>query len=254
MKTKIFLTFFLIVILMFSLSSCYINIMKIGDIPTISYFTIGEEEYVKQEILKCRDVESVEFERRSDYPEDDAYSIYVYLTNNRFIYFEGVEFARFKSDSGRWPIVLCQINDLLLIEQIFEPLSLPTQKSTIKYVSSFHCCTEIKYLSKIMRNMNTKNIISIINNIDYVYDYINSLPELYDNTSEYIYFDGEYNQEMKIPKELENDVPFSIIEQKEYYNSTLKVLRTYEKRYKFYKMPLEVAQKKYPYANLKTDF
>ena len=123
MKTKIFLTFFLIVILMFLLSSCYINIMTIGDIPTISYFTIGEEEYVKQQILRCKNVESVEFERRSDYPEDDAYSIYVYLTNNRFISFSDIELYHFKSSRGKWPQTLLQINDFVPIVQYFKPVS-----------------------------------------------------------------------------------------------------------------------------------
>lgn len=80
------------------------------------------------------------------------------------------------------------------------------------------------------------------------------MPELPDNTPEHIYFDGIYDQDLQIPKELENDVPFSIIEQKKYYNSYLKISRTYEKRFKFYKLTVEDAQKRYPYAKLKTDF
>lgn len=71
--------------------------------------------------------------------------------------------------------------------------------------------------------------------------YFGSLPK-------YTYFSANYNSELKIPEELQNEIPVSIIRRGEYYNCT------YEEGYKFYKMPLEVAQKKYPYANLKTDF
>lgn len=249
MKRKSFLIFFSIFALMLSLSFCFV-----GDIPIISYITIGEKEYVKQKILKCKDVESVEFERRSDYQEDDAYSIYVYLTNNRFISFADIELYHFKTDTGRgWPKTLLQINDLVPIVQYFEPLILQPQESTIKYVGSFKGWVPINLLSKLMQKK-INNITNIINSIDYVYDYIDSLPELPDNTPEHIYFDGSYDQDLQIPKELENDVPFSIIEQKKYYNSCLKISRTYEKRFKFYKLTVEDAQKRYPYAKLKTDF
>ena len=174
-------------------------------------------------------MESVEFERRSDYQEDDAYSIYVYLTNNRFISFADIELYHFKTDTGRgWPKTLLQINNLVPIVQYFEPLILQPQESKIKYVCSFKGCMPINLLSKLMQKK-INNTINIINNIDCVYDYINSLPELPDNTPEHIYFDG-------------------------YYNSYLKISRTYEERFKFYKLTVENAQKRYPYAKLKTDF
>lgn len=47
---------------------------------------------------------------------------------------------------------------------------------------------------------------------------------------------------------------FQLLNKKKYYNSYLKISRTYEKRFKFYKLTVEDAQKRYPYAKLKTDF
>lgn len=233
---------------------CFIVVkLFASDIPFFKSLFMGDEEYVKQELLKCKDVESVEFERRSDYPEDDAYRISVYLTKNRFISFADIELYHFRSTTGRWPQTLLQINDLAPIVQYFKPRDFLSDYK-IKYVCSFRGWVPIKFLPELTKNKELNNIINIINNIDYVYDYINSLPKVPDNTPEHMYFDGDYDKEMKIPKELENDVPFSIIEQKEYYNSTLKVLRTYEERYKFYKMSVEDAQRKYPYTNFKTDF
>lgn len=245
MKKTIFLIF---------LATVLCSTLVASDIPFFKSLFMGDEEYVRQEILKCKDVESVEFERRSGYQEDDAYSIYVYLTNNRFISFADIELYHFKTDTGRgWPKTLLQINNLVPIVQYFEPLILQPQESTIKYVGSFKGWVPINLLSKLMQKK-INNITNIINSIDYVYDYIDSLPELPDNTPEHIYFDGSYDQDLQIPKELENDVPFSIIEQKKYYNSYLKISRTYEKRFKFYKLTVEDAQKRYPYAKLKTDF
>ncbi|MCQ2594741.1 MAG: hypothetical protein MJ196_05710 [Treponemataceae bacterium] len=210
-------------------ASIYIFTLSASDIPFFKSLFMSNEEYVKQQILKCKDVESVEFEKSSDYPEDDTYDIYVYLTNNRFISFSGIELYHYKSAIGRWSPVMLQINDLMLVKQAFEPVVLSAGPK-VEYVCSFTICTEIRFMSELTKKKELNNIINIIGNIDYIYDYINSLPKLPADTPNFVYFNGDYDKEMEIPKELENDVPFSIIEQKEYYNSTFKFLRKYEER------------------------
>ena len=140
----------IILLILFAAVLC--TVLTANDIPFFKSLFMSNEEYVRQEILKCKDVESVEFERRSDYQEDDAYSIYVYLTNNRFISFADIELYHFKTDTGRgWPKTLLQINDLVPIVQYFEPLILQPQESTIKYVGSFKGWVPINLLSKLMQ-------------------------------------------------------------------------------------------------------
>lgn len=144
-----------------------------------------------------------------------------------------------------------QINDLVPIVQYFKPVSLPPTNKPIEYKSSAKGFIEIKYLPELIQEKKLTNILEIIDNIDYLYDYFKSLPDFckyFGSLPKYTYFSANYNSELKIPEELQNEIPVSIIRRGEYYNCT------YEEGYKFYKMTVEEAIKKYGYKSLKTDY
>ena len=57
----------------------YIFTLSASDIPFFKSLFMGEEEYVKQEILKCKDVESVEMKVSYHDEDDKNYNIFIYL-------------------------------------------------------------------------------------------------------------------------------------------------------------------------------
>ena len=90
-----------------------VSTFAVGDIPFFKSLFMGDEEYVRQEILKCKDVENVKFEIA--YKDDDSlfYDIHVYLTKHRFLSFNWVNLGFYKSSQTNLGdyIRLVQIND-----------------------------------------------------------------------------------------------------------------------------------------------
>ena len=240
MKKIIFLMLFTVV---------FCSALIAGDIPFFKSLFIGDEEYVRQEILKCKDVESVEIQLGFHDYDTRNYNIDVYLTNNRYIKFSDVQLGYFiNNDSAQGvSIGICQINDLCPVEHCYD-VGLYDLDSILYYIELK--VLETKLLQRIASQLKIENILDIINNIDEVYSFISNLPELPVGESffnKFKSFDYKYNEplENQIPKELKNDIPFSIIEKHTYK------LGTYESGYKFYKMSVDRAIKEDSYGNLK---
>lgn len=235
MKKNLFILLFA-VIFIFTLSA--------SDIPFLKSLFIGDEEYVRQQILKnCKDVESVELLPRASNENDDIYYIHVYLADNRYIQFAG-QLHRFISDSSsRFPFCILQVNDLCPIDHKFEVGY--HDYDYINYIAMEYF-VYIKLLKKIVPQLKLNNMLDVVNNIDDIYSFISDLPEL---PAENLIcsFDYEYNKslETQIPEEAKNDVPFLLIEKKEHKRGT------YEEGYKFYKMSVDRAVKENGYGNLK---
>ena len=228
MKKRIILVIFAII-----LSST----LAASDIPFFKSLFIGDEEYVRQEILKCKDVEKVELERRAMYQDDDIYRIHVYLSNHRYIQFSG-QLYHFVSD-----MTIIQINDLHPVEQFFIVRHYDFGNEFFRVENHL---LETKLLKKIAHQLKVDNVLDIINNLDTVYSFISELPELPDGEFFYIKnFDYKYREplENQIPEELKNDIPFSILEKN--------IDGTYESAYKFYKTSVDRAGKEFGKDNLK---
>lgn len=231
---------FLIIYIAFLCSALTAN-----DIPFFKSLFIGEEGYVKQEILKCKEVEKVELERRANDENDDIYRIHVYLSKHRYIQFSGLLY-RFKSDDkSRFPMIIFQINDLHPIEHCFD-VGRYDPDSIFYHIQ--RNALEVRLLKRIVPYLKIENMLDVINNFDEVYSFISKLSELPPEESFYIkHFNYEYNKtlESQIPEELKNEIPFSIIQKEEYDRGT------YESAYKFYKTTIGRAVKEFGYVNLK---
>lgn len=222
-------------------------------IPLIKSLTIGNEEYVRREIMKCKDVEYVEVIPRNMYRGDDLYMIYVYLTDNRYIAFADVFLECFldNKEIKGISILLWQINDIFPVEQEYYLKGL--DKNTGHYVASLNGGLEI---NKMFQNINFNNnsIPEIINNFDTVYSLVMDLSELPLKTSVVQYFDVIYEDKAIFPEEFENEVSFSILEQHEnnyFFDKTVKI---FEERYKFYQMPVERALSEFKITDLKSEY
>ena len=228
MKKAIFLMIF---------TTVFSSALVASDIPFFKSLFMGDEEYVRQELLKCKDVESVELERRNMYRDDDIYSIHVYLLNHRYIQFSG-QLYHFVSD-----MTILQINDLHPVEQCFIVRNYDFGNEFFRVENN---ALGTKLLKKIALQLKVNNVFDIINHLDEVYSFISELPELPDGESFHIKsFDYKYKEplENQIPEELKNDIPFSILEKK--YEGT------YEYGYKFYKTSVARAINELNYSNLK---
>ncbi len=240
MKKTIFLIIF---------SAVLCSILVASDIPFFKSLFMGDEEYVRQEILKCKDIESVEIQLGFHDYDTRNYNIYVYLTKNRYIHFSDVQLGHFiNNDSAQGvSICICQINDLCPVEHCYD-VGLYDLDSILYHIELKRL--ETKLLKRIASQLKVENILDIINNIDEVYSFISDLPELPFGESfftKFKTFDYKYNEILKnqIPEELKDDIPFSIIEKHTYK------LGTYESGYKFYKMSVDRAVKENSYGNLK---
>ena len=109
-------------ILLILFTAVFCSALIAGDIPFFKSLFIGDEEYVKQKILKCKDVESVEIQLGFHDYDTRNYNIDVYLTNNRYIKFSDVQLGYFiNNDSAQGvSIVICQINDLCPVEHCYD--------------------------------------------------------------------------------------------------------------------------------------
>lgn len=241
-------------IFMISVISAKDGFFWAGDIPFLKSIFIGDEEYVKQEILKCKDVEAVKLKLGYHDEDDKNYDIFVYLKDNRFISFGEVQLYCFLSDNSIHDvrIKLVQINDLIFEQQSFKPYALG--KTGFVY-HDWRDFGEIRFLKQLLPDVKVGNILEIIENIDDVYDFIKNLPEKPECiSSKETEFDGFYEKSFELPKEFDNGIPVSIIERKTDYASG----KWYEKGYKFYKKPVERAIReatfKYAYKDYRTDY
>ncbi|MCQ2579116.1 MAG: hypothetical protein MJ159_00285 [Treponemataceae bacterium] len=239
MKKNLFILLFA-VIFIFTLSA--------SDIPFLKSLFIGDEEYVRQQILKnCKDVESVEIIPPASNKNDYTYYIHVYLTNNRYLQFSGM-LHRFISDNySRFPMRLWQINDLCPVMYSYDAGRYDLD-SLLYYIELK--IFEVKLLKGIIPHQIIDNMLDVINNIDEVYSFISDLPELPAGESfynKYKHFRYTYNSSLatQIPEEFKNDIPFSIFQKEECD------FGTYESGYKFYKMSVDRAVKENNYGNLK---
>ncbi len=227
-------------------------------IPLIKSLTIGNEEYVRREIMKCKDVEYVEVIPRNMYRGDDLYRIYVYLTDNRYIAFANVFLECFldNKEIKGISILLWQINEKFPVIQYYYPKEF--EKNRVRYCSSSRGGLEISQIKEVFQNINfnNNNILEIINNFDTIYDSVKDLPEFPMGTPHVQYFDVIYEDKAVFPEEFENEVPFSIIEQRENINTGFvdKTVKIFEERYKFYQMPVEKAVKEFKYENINPEY
>ena len=243
-----------ILLILFTVVFC--SALIAGDIPFFKSLFIGDEEYVRQEILKCKDVEKVEVVPRNKYNGDDLYKIHVYLTGDRFITFGDVTLYKYLSGSSDLYMLISQINDIVPIERALIPARINCIHNTAQYdfdLQLFHTRHIIQALSELKMN----NILDIINNFDAVYSYISSLPEASEVYPWFIHFEEDvpYTETFIIPEEFIDGVPFSITEyekEHDFFNKDLEI--TWEYRYKFYKMPVERAIKEYGLSFLRTDY
>ena len=226
-------------------AAAFSSALVAGDIPFFKSLFIGDEEYVRQEIMKCKDVEKVELERRAMDENDDIYRIHVYLSNHRYIQFSGLLY-RFKSDNkSRFSMIIFQINDLHPIEHCFDAGRYDVESLFYRIERK---ALEVRLLKRIIPYLKIDNMLDVINNFDEVYKFVSKLPELPLEESFYIkYFNYEYNKtlESQLPEEFKNEIPFSIIQKEEYDRGT------YESAYKFYKTTVSRAVKEFGYDNLK---
>ena len=234
-------------ILLILFTAVFCSALIAGDIPFFKSLFIGDEEYVRQEILKCKDVEKAEVVPRNKYRGDDLYEIHVYLTGNRFIAFSDVTLYKYLSGSSDLYMLISQINDIVPIERALIPARINFIHNTAQYdfdLQSFHTRHIIQALSELKMN----NILDIINNFDAVYSYISLLPEASEVYPWFIHFEEDvpYTETFNIPDEFIDDVPFSITEYRkehDFFNKDIEI--TWKYRYKFYKISVERAIKEY---------
>ena len=233
-----------------------------SDIPFFKSLFMGDEEYVRQELLKCKDVESVEIilSNYDAYDDDITYNIFVNLTENRFIAFSSVKlqaYLRGSRNSNNFPSIrISQINDIVPIERALIPARINFIHNTAQYdfdLQSFHTRHIIQALSELKMN----NILDIINNFDAVYSYISLLPEASEVYPWFIHFEEDvpYTETFNIPDEFIDDVPFSITEYRkehDFFNKDIEI--TWEYRYKFYKISVERGINEYGLSSLRTDY
>ncbi len=202
------------------------------DVPFFKSLFMDDEEYVKQELLKCKDVESVEFEIAYKDHDDLFYEIHVYLTNHRFLSFYWVRLSFYKSSQTNLgdSIELKQINDFAFREQAFKARYLRKDGITYNLHENFG---EIRFFKQLLPDIKASNMLEIIENIDAVYNFVKSLPE--SSSNEIIEFEGFYEKTFEIPKEFDNGIPVSIIERKTDAASE----KWYEEGYKFYKYSIK---------------
>lgn len=248
-------------IIIFVAAACP-SLFAVGDIPFFKSLFMGDEEYVKQEILKCKDVESVEIvlSHYDSYDDDKTYSIYVHLTENRYITFSDVTLWAYLRGSEKannfTSIHISQINDIVPVERVLIPARINFIHKTVQYdynLQSFF----VRHILKSLPELKMNNILDVINNFDAVYKFIASLPESPYKYPWYIHFKESipFSENFIFPNEFIDDVPFSITEYEKFHDYLeLESEIIMEYRYKFYKMSVEDAQRKYPYTNFKTDF
>lgn len=253
---KVFLIIIAVVFVNLTLFAGDNSFFKGGDIdvPFFKSLFIDDEEYVKQELLKCKDVESVELKLGYHDEDDKNYDIFVYLKDNRFISFGEVQLYCFLSDNSVHDvkIKLIQINDLVFEQQSFKPHALGKTDFVYFDWTNFG---EIRFFKQLLPDVKVGNMLEIIENIDNIYDFIKKLPEKTECSSpKRLEFEGFYETPFEIPEEFDNGIPISIIERKTDYASG----KWYEKGYKFYKKPVERAIReatfKYAYKDYKTDY
>ena len=237
------------VIFLMVFAAVFSSALVAGDIPFFKSLFMGDEEYVKQELLKCKDVESVEIVLvdYDAYDEDKTYAVHVYLSNHRYVCFTNVDLSFYKSVKSykNQCITLKQINDLGFWEQAFEPYKMG--KKDFVYIM-WRKFGEIRFLPKLSTTLTMGNMLEIIENIDYVYNLIKSFPEEPTNFSDKIpKFEWSYDKPLVIPEEFDNGIHVSIIERQTNRDTG----KWFENGYKFYKVPIE----KYEAAGFyKTDY
>ncbi len=233
-----------------------------GDIPFFKSLFMGDEEYVRQELLKCKDVESVEIilSNYDAYDDDKTYNIFVHLTESRFITFSSVKlqaYLRGSRNSNNFPSIrISQINDIVPLERALIPARINFVHNTAQYdfdLQSFHT----SHLIQALPELNMNNILDIINNFDNVYAYISLLPESSKNHPWFIHFEEDipYTESFIIPDIFKDGVPFSIIEYRnehDFFDPKIEI--TWEYRYKFYKISVERGIKEYGLSSLRTDY
>ena len=249
MKKTIFLIF---------LATVLCSTLVASDIPFFKSLFMGDEEYVRHEIMKCKDVTSVEVIPRNMNKDDYFYWINVYLTDNRYISFGGVRLGFFRSNEALYgkPVhILWQINDIFPVTQAYEALDF--EENIGHYYAQLRGGLKIHKINSVFQNIdfNNNSIPEIINNFDTVYSLIMDLTELPLEIPDNQHFDVIYEGKAIFPEEFENEVPFSIIEQRENINTGFvdKTVKTFEERYKFYKMPVARAATK-KWKNLKPEY
>lgn len=212
------------------------------DVPFFKSFFINKEEYVKQELLKCKDVEAVEMKVSYQDEDDLFYEIHVYLTNHRFLSFDWVDLSFYKSSqtNTRDYITLKQINDLAFIEQSFKPCRLGKDSFVYAMYENFG---EIRFLNQLATELKAGNMLEIIENISDVYDYIKNLPKKPENSSpQRPEFEGFYENSFKLPEEFDNGIPVSAVVRKKVVDRQASTENWYEEAYKFYKLPIKEAK------------
>ena len=253
MRKTIFLVFF---------STVLCSVLVASDIPFFKSLFMGDEEYVKQELLKCNAVESVEIILSSydAYDNDKTYNIFVHLTENRFIAFSSVKlqaYLRGSSNSNSFPSIrISQINDIVPLERALIPARINFVHNTAQYdfdLQSFHA----SHLIQALPELNMNNILDIINNFDAVYAYISLLPESSKDHPWFIHFEEDvpYTESFIIPDIFIDGVPFSITEYKnehDFFDSKIEI--TWEYRYKFYKISVDRGMNEYGLSFLRTDY
>ncbi len=233
-----------------------------GDIPFFKSLFMGDEEYVRQELLKCKDVESVEIilSNYDAYDDDKTYNIFVHLTESRFITFSSVKlqaYLRGSRNSNNFPSIrISQINDIVPLERALIPARINFVHNTAQYdfdLQSLHT----SHLIKALPELNMNNILDIINNFDDVYAYISLLPESSKDHPWFIHFEEDipYTESFIIPDIFIDGVPFSIIEYKnehDFFDPKREI--TWEYRYKFYKISVERGINEYGLSPLRIDY
>lgn len=212
-----------------------------GDIPFFKSLFMGDEEYVRQEILKCKDVEKVELEVGYQDDDDLLYNVHVYLKGHRYLCFENVTLSFYKrlmSNKYNY-ITLKQINDLTFLTESFKANQF---RDSFLYYSRWIQCGEIQYLSKLSSDLKASNMLEIIENINEVYTFIACLPQIQQDYTSGGCFEYPYNKSFQVPIEFDNEVPVSVIEKKRTYDSKFMIENWYEEAYKFYKCPIKDAK------------
>ncbi len=240
MKKVVFLVIF---------TAVFCSALIAGDIPFFKSLFIGDEEYVRQEILKCKDVEKAEVVRRNKYRGDDLYEIHVYLTGNRFITFSDITLCKYLSGCSDLSMLISQINDIVPVEHVRRSLN-----NTAQYDFEMHLF-HVKHIIKALPELNMNNILDVIKNFDSVYSYISSFPDSQKDYPWIFLYDKNNPYTEIIPDEFIDGDLFSLTEYTKIHNHPdSKMEITWEYRYKFYKMPVERAIKEYGLSFLRTDY
>lgn len=243
MKKVIFLMIF---------TAIFCSALIAGDIPFFKSLFIGDEEYIRQEILKCKDVEKAEVVPRNKYNGDDLYRIHVYLTGDRFITFTDITLYKYLSGSSDLSMLISQINDIVPVEHVRIGFD-----DTSQYDFEMHLF-HVKHIIKALPKLNMNNMLDIINNFDAVYSYISSFPDSQKDYPWGIHFDrnNPYAGVTEIvPDEFIDGAPFSLTEYTKIHNLSYSEMEiAWEYRYKFYKMSVERGMNEYGLSFLRTDY